>query len=478
MVNLSDKTIYCNWIFDMKYVYKNVNHLDKKAYDCYLLSEDILMEHAALGIKKEIDCLGGIKKVFIACGPGNNGADGITLARLLLSDGYDVKIFLPLGVKSTMAKLQFKRTTSLGVDVVEKIEESDVLVDALFGSGLNKKLDKQSEKIIEELNRRQAVKVACDVPSGLFSDGSYEKVFLADITVSMGALKLAFYFDKTKDICGKVVNANLGLPYEKYRAETDYFLLEKSDMNLPVRNMHNVHKGNYGHVAVIEGCMPGAPAMTAMAALEFGAGLVTVVGYENHNYPFALMHSTHIPQNANVLAVGMGLGKGYEEDEIFKMCKNRSLVIDADLFSKNIIKEILQLNQSTVLTPHPKEFAMLLNTLERRDISAQNIIDDKYSYAIEFSKKYKDIVLVLKGVNTLIAYNEKIYISSMGTPALAKGGSGDVLAGMIAALLAQNYDPKDAAITAVLAHSIAALSLQGRNYSLTPSKLIDAIGKI
>lgn len=462
----------------MKSVFEAVGHLDRRAYEEFGLSEDVLMEHAALGIQNEILKLVDVESILIVCGPGNNGADGLALARLLQSS-FDVTVHLPFGAKSHMAQLQLKRARALGIALCDTFPDSDLIVDALFGSGLNKPLDQKSTDLLRELNQRQGHKIACDVPSGLFQNGNHGEVFYADTTVSMGALKLAYFYDHTKDICGRVVNINLGLAHEKYIATTRYFQLEPSDMRLPYRNTHDTHKGTYGHVAVLEGAMPGAPTMTALAALEFGAGLATIVGYEHHDYPYMLMHSGHIPATANVLALGMGLGESsYEDGDVLQMCRDRSLVIDADLFHKPLIATLLKENEKIVITPHPKEFATLLHTLNGDEYTTEEILKEKFRHALDFSKSYPDIVLILKGVNTLIAHQGKIYIASLGTPALAKGGSGDILAGMVAALLAQGYLPLEAAITAVIAHSLAAGKVDVANYALTPDKLIGEIGRV
>ena len=462
----------------MKPVYTSVSHLDKKAYETFAMSEEILMEHAALGMKNAIDTVPGISHVLIVCGPGNNGADGIALARLLLST-YDVTLYLPFGAKSEMAQRQLKRAEALEIKTVNTLLPCDLVVDALYGSGLNKPLNNEAKNLIQELNKLPAYKVACDIPSGLFQDGRHEEVFEADLTVSMGAHKLAYFYDGTKDICGRVINVNLGLPYDRYTDTTDTFLLEPSDMQLPIRQRHFSHKGTYGHVAVLEGAMPGAPTMTALAALEFGAGLATIVGYEHHDYPYMLMHASHIPTSANVLALGMGLGgTSYEDQDLLGMCEGLSLIIDADLFSSPLIMELLQSQEKIVLTPHPKEFATLLNQLGDKDVTTDTVLKEKFSLVKAFSRNYPNVVLLLKGTNTLIARNGITYIASLGTPALAKGGSGDILAGMIAALLAQGYDALDAAVTGTIAHSLAAHNVESANYALTPEKLIREIGRL
>jgi len=462
----------------VKRVFKSVAELDNKAYEKYLLSEDILMEHAALGLKRAVKKAKKAKSILIVSGPGNNGADGITLARLLQGEKYKIFVYLPFGAKSVMAKLQKSRAEALGVSFVNKIKKADIILDALFGSGLNKELNEQTKELISKLNNLKAFKIACDIPSGINLRGDFDVAFRADITVSMGALKEAYFYEKAIDVCGKVINIDLGLSYEKYCNKTDTFVLEKNDLKLPLRKHKSTHKGNFGHVGVLEGEMRGAPTISALSALNFGAGLVSIIGYENHNYPVSLMHKTHMPKDA-VLALGMGLGNGYLADDIFHFAQEaKALVLDADIFKNSVVIKLLELDKPKILTPHPKEFASLLQITSTKKITTQEIVKNKFEIAKEFSKKYKNIVLVLKGANTIIAQDGIVYINPFSEPALSKGGSGDVLAGMIAALLAQNYTPLNSAISAVLAHTIAAKKYKNTNYSLTPKKLIKLLSKL
>jgi len=215
-----------------------------------------------------------------------------------------------------------------------------------------------------------------------------------------------------------------------------------------------------------------------LAALHFGAGLVSVVGYANHNYPISIMHKSKMPNNS-VLAVGMGLGNGYSSKDIMDFVRfAKALVVDADLFKLDVIKDILKLNTPKILTPHPKEFAFLLEILDNKKMSAQDILQDKFNLAREFSLRFKNSILILKCANSIIAYNGVVYVSPFSEPSLAKGGSGDVLAGIVSALLAQGYSLLDSAISGVLAHIFAAKKNKGTNYSLVPEKLIKNLGKI
>jgi len=456
-------------------LFKDVSNLDKKCYEHYLMSEDLLMEHAALGLKEAV--LKDHKKILIVSGAGNNGADGIALSRLL--GDKDVNLYLPYGAKSDMAKLQLKRAKSVGVKIVDCIdEEFDLIVDALFGSGLNKELNQDSIDLIESLNQKDGFKLSCDIPSGIDLRGNPLPIaFRADLTVTMGGYKEALFSDMAKDFVGEIRRANLGVANSLYEGESDTFLLEKSDISLPVRSQKNTHKGDFGHLCVVAGKMPGAGIISAKSALAFGAGKVTVVENEPYEIPYELMQSSHLPSKITAIAIGMGLGNRYDDEYLssFLFQEDIAMLIDADLFYNPIIKKVLQNKKDLVLTPHPREFVELLKITDIANISTDTLQKNRLEYARKFSQIYPNATLLLKGANVIISQNKKIYINPHGTNVLSKGGSGDVLSGMIAALLAQGYSSLDATINGSLAHSLAGASYTKNNYSLTPLDLIEAI---
>jgi hydroxyethylthiazole kinase-like uncharacterized protein yjeF len=459
----------------MKRVYKEVTTLDKRCYDRYHLSEDLLMEHAALGLKKALPK--DISSILIVAGPGNNGADGIALARMITEDFEVVYLYLPYGAKSNMAKIQLKRAEAVNVNIINSVCEADLIVDCIFGSGLSKPLDEDIQTVIKELNRQNAYKIACDIPTGIDIEGNINSVaFKADVTVTMGALKEALFTDNAKDFTGKIKSADLGVSHKLYEKETTTFLLEKRDMNLPHRVTKNSHKGNFGHLSVVAGKKQGAGVIAAKAAYAFGAGLVTVVENEPYTVPYELMSSTTLPQTNTAVCIGMGLGNQFDDDCLEKfLFHDKPMVVDADLFYRDILVELLEFHKKLVLTPHPKEFASLLKITSLADVSTQDIQQNRFKYLRLFSQKYPDVVLLLKGANTLIAKNEKVYIQKYGTNLLSKGGSGDVLAGLIGALLAQNYEPLTATITASLAHAFSARKFKQNSYALTPEDIIKGV---
>lgn len=464
----------------MQRIFDEVNSLDKRCCEKFLLSEDLLMEHAASNMAFYIsEKYPTSKSILIVCGSGNNGADGIALARLLHTK-FDVNLYLANEPKSFMAKKQLQRAKTLDIKIIEQLFEADIIVDCLFGTGLNKPLDEKSINLLSTLNSYNSFntfKIACDIPSGINNLGQIKNVaFEADVTITMGALKTSLFSDVAKDYVGEIVVANLGVQREIYEIDSNKFLLEKNDLKLPFRNKKNSHKGTFGHLNVIMGSKKGAGIIAANTAFNFGAGLVSVVSHERLDLPYHIMQTQNISENCTAIAIGMGLGK-YETEEIRKiLIKDIPKIIDADLFYDKLICEIL--NQDVVLTPHPKEFVSLLKLCEIADISVEELQNNRFLYVEKFCKKYPTVVLLLKGTNVIISQNDKLYVNNFGSAILSKGGSGDVLSGLIGSLLAQGYVSLEASITASLAHSIAGQNYTKSNYSLTPTDLIEEIKKL
>ncbi|MCW8896026.1 NAD(P)H-hydrate dehydratase [Sulfurimonas sp.] len=454
----------------MQNLYDEVGSLDARCYRDFFLSEDILMEHAASGISDFIRAkFAKNSKVIIACGSGNNGADGIALARLLHVD-YEVSVFYAKKPKSKMALLQYKRAKSINVKECQKLQECDVLVDAVVGTGFCGEFYDYLKDTMTELNSVKAYKIACDIPSG--------GVFKADATLTMGALKKSMFLDGVKDFLGEIKVLDLGVSREVYEIDSNWKLLDLSDLNLPFRAKKDSHKGIYGHLALACGEKSGASIMSALTALKFGSGLVTLVGFEDIKIPHTIMYSHTIPKSTTALAVGMGLGDEFSSMELDKFLDNNfPLVADADIFNMPIILDILK-RKNVVITPHAKEFVSLLKKTNTADISVEELQANRFKYAEEFCNNYPDVTLILKGANVIIAKGNEFYINPHGTSALAKGGSGDVLSGLVGALLAQGYECLDAAINASLTHTKLALNYGGADFSLTPDDLIEGIGKL
>ncbi|WQY10884.1 NAD(P)H-hydrate dehydratase [Helicobacter pylori] len=461
-------------------VYEKVNALDKRAIEEWLLSEDILMENAAMALERAVlqnASLGA--KVIILCGSGDNGGDGYALARRL-AGRFRVLVFEMKLAKSPMCQLQKERAKKVGVVIKaweEKNEdlECDVLIDCVIGSHFKGGLEPFLN--FESLSQKARFKIACDIPSGIDSKGRVDKrAFKADMTISMGAIKSCLLSDRAKDYVGELKVGHLGVFNPIYEIPTDTFLLEKSDLKLPLRDKKNAHKGDYGHAHVLLGKHSGAGLLSALSALSFGSGVVSVQALEceitSNNKPLELVFCENFPNFLSAFALGMGL-ENIPKD-FNKWLELAPCVLDAGVFYH---KEALQaLEKEVILTPHPKEFLSLLK-LVGINISMLELLDNKLEIARDFSQKYPKVVLLLKGANTLIAHQGRTFINNLGSVALAKAGSGDVLAGLIVSLLSQNYTPLDAAINASLAHALAGLEFKN-NYALTPLDLIEKIKRL
>ncbi len=463
-------------------VYEKVNALDKRAIEELFLSEDILMENAAMALERAVLQNASLDaKVIILCGSGDNGGDGYALARRLVGR-FKTLVFEMKLAKSPMCQLQKERAKKAGVTIKTYEEnalnqnlECDVLVDCVVGSAFKGELEPFLN--FESLSQKARFKIACDIPSGIDSKGRVDKgAFKADMTISMGAIKSCLLSDRAKDYVGELEVGHLGVFHQVYEIPTDTFLLEKSDLKLPLRDRKNAHKGDYGHAHVLLGKHSGAGLLSAISALSFGSGVVSVQALEceitSNNKPLELVFCENFPKKLSAFALGMGL-ENIPKD-FNKWLGLAPCVLDAGVFYH---KEVLQaLEKEVVLTPHPKEFLSLLKSVGI-NISMLELLDNKLEIARDFSQKYPKVVLLLKGANTLIAHQGRTFINTLGSVALAKAGSGDVLAGLILSLLSQNYTPLDAAINASLAHTLAGLEFKN-NYALTPLDLIEKIKRL
>jgi len=463
----------------MQKVFEDCYALDRRCYDAFGLTEDILMEHAAEGMAQHIRALGDNKKeVLIVAGPGNNGADGITLARLLHRD-FHVSLYIPYGVKSAMAKLQLERLLRLGLEPVETLpSQSDIVVDALFGAGFSKALNQEGVELIERLNTMQAYKIACDIPTGIDPNGNPNPIaFYADRTMTMGALKKALFADHAKPYVGTIDVVDLGVSRTLYEDETDTFVLDYADFTPPLRTNPASHKGHFGHLCVMVGEKSGAGILCGLSALRFGAGLVTLVSHDPiEHLPFSLMQSQRLPDTVTAIAIGMGMGYDYDPSIAETIiAHDLPVLMDADICYVPWVKSLLKACTQTVITPHPKEFSVLLKTLDIAEVSVEEIQKDRFEWVKRFSECYPQTVLLLKGANTLIAHQGKVYINPLGTQVLSQAGSGDILGGLIASLMAQGYAPLQAAINGSLAHTLCARNYKGANFSATAEDLIEEI---
>lgn len=442
----------------------------------------------------------------VFCGKGNNGGDGFAIARMLHLKGFDVDVFTNTKSKfSSDAGYNFRELKEFsGVSVKEfkeakeyRFDNRTVIIDALFGTGLSKNIEGEFEELIDFLNEKNNLKISIDVPSGLFADAVFTEnttIFKADYTLSFQFWKKTFLHPETGKYAGKVKVLDINIS-EDYIAETkteDFVINEEiiKDIFRP-RNEFS-HKGTYGKVIIAGGSYGkiGAAVLSAKSALKSGAGLTFTLapkcGYEilQTSNPEAMFidggHDfiDHFEADEKaVYGIGPGLGTNEETAKSFlNFLKNYSqpLILDADAL--NIIsqdqKNLKIIPKNSIITPHPKEFERLFGTTENSF--------ERVKLAKSKAKEL-GIYIVLKDHHTQVITPEgDVFYNITGNSGLAKGGSGDILTGIITSFLAQHYSEKEAAILGVWFHGRAAefASEKHSKESVLPTNIIDEFGTV
>lgn len=426
------------------------------------------------------------RRVMIFAGPGNNGGDGLALARMLAKDRYESELwYLHFTDNNTddwkLNRERLEKETNVPFKTIETSEQfplirsDDVIIDAIFGSGLSRPVTGFPADIIRLLNETHNTIIAVDIPSGLMGEDNSlnnpENIIRADYTLSFHFAKLAFLFRENEIFTGKWIILPIGLdPEAVTMTKTPWELLEKQHVVSLLRKRNKFdHKGIYGHGLLIGGSYGkmGAVSLGAKAALRTGAGLVSchIPSCGNTvlqvSVPEAMVRQDKSdkyisdigsPGVFDAFGIGPGMGLMKETAEAlhrFLICCNKPLVIDADalnILSAN--REWLScLPGKAILTPHPKEFERLTG----KSISGFNRLEKQ----VEFSEK-NNCIIILKGAHTSVTDPlGNVWFNNTGNPGMATAGSGDVLTGMILSLLAQGYKPEDAAVTGVFLHGMA-----------------------
>ncbi|MCR4900536.1 MAG: NAD(P)H-hydrate dehydratase [Treponema sp.] len=476
----------------MEKIFDNPSKLEALVKTKFAFPDFIMMENAALAIKELLLKLPG-STCLILCGKGNNGGDGYALARLIYKNLNPI-LFCLEPPATPQAIAQHTMCKKLGIPFINKKQltqlleqnSADFIIDCLYGTGFKGQLAPQVKKFIDAANKSKAIRVACDISSAL--------EFNADYTVTMGEYKLSLFSDKAKAVSGQIIVAELGMPPELFQNEMEpaAYLITDQDCHLPLRTNKAAHKGTFGHTAVIAGKKAGASIICASAAMNFGCALTTLVqtqdaSLKQFKIPPELMLNNAIPSKATSVVYGPGTAPQDLNLELLKNIKIPAVVFDAGVFGSPEFCDLLKQLDSRpgsriVLTPHLLELTRLCKSLKLKpEPSVQELADDvgqKIQLGRKINKLFPNTVLVIKSANTFIAANGRTYIITDGSPSLAKGGSGDVLAGMIASLLAQGYSAQDAAITACEAHALASKKIGARSYDLTPQKLIKAVSSL
>lgn len=479
-----------------------------------------LMEKAGNGASKIIKhtLKRYIDNVVILCGSGNNGGDGFVVARKLCEKSELITVILTNGTpKTDIAKAMFERILDVpniiileydDPEVLIAIENANLIVDAMFGIGFKGKVREEYAKIIDIVNESNAVKMALDLPSGIQCDTGtiLGKCIKADYTVTFSSFKPAQVLYPSADYCGQVIVKNVGISNNIIDASENQAEIVTHDIinSIFKRRASSSNKGSIGTLLTVCGSysMAGAAMLSSEAALRSGAGLVktalpksiypiVAAGLpecvykpldENIDGTISNMNKELILKEANnsdAVLIGCGITNNLDSKEIvYYLIRNSKtpIIIDADginVISDNI--NILKEAQSKIiLTPHPKEMSRLTG------MQIKKIQQDRINIAKNFSNEYK-VTLILKGENTVISSPNQIpMINRTGNPGMATGGSGDVLAGVVASLVSQGYSTVNSALLGTYIHGLAG-DIAASKYSETsmlPSDIIDCLGDV
>lgn len=455
---------------------------DSHAINRLKIPSIVLMENAGIGAADEIAKIcKNSDKIVVVAGVGNNGGDGYVLARQLFNRGFFIEVLsvTPEKLRGD-AEINYNILKKLSIKIFNNIIDFDfkgydLIVDAIFGTGLSRPVEGDMLQLIRNINISSKKVVSIDIPSGLSGNchnliGACVK---ADYTITFCRPKIPHCLYPAKSFCGEVIVKDISIPDVSVNAvASEVFLLNKNNVPKLKERLKDCHKGSFGHTVVIGGSEGkiGALAICAMAAVRMGSGLTTVVTPKNY---ISTVHGL-VPEamclpissidkidfsdapvifeflkDKEVVAIGPGMGKDPSTGQLVRdiiLKSDFKVVIDAD--GINLLNEELleSLKFRGVLTPHIGEFARLVN------LTKDEVLKDRLKIAKDFAITYS-VTLVLKSSDTIIALPSGVcFVFNEGSPSLSKGGSGDCLTGIIAALLSQNFTLEDAALLGVYIH--------------------------
>lgn len=481
-----------------------MKEIDRKTIQEIGIPSAVLMERAAYAVFEEtIKRVDKSKRILVVCGSGNNGADGVAFARMLFQEKYDVTIYSAGNEEhfTDEMRLQMKIAENMGINVVYEtnFSEYNVIADAVFGIGLSRNIEGKYREIIEEINLSGAQKIAVDIPSGVNSStGEIMGVAVkADFTVTFGALKAGCLLYPGADYSGEVILKSTGFPDSVIEAsESKCAVVQKSDiMGMMPKRVKYSNKGTYGKVLVVAGCagMCGAAYLCTLAAYRTGSGLVRVYTHEKNRIimqtllPEAVMSTYDVPDMnelkrladaSDCVVCGPGMGSDIYAADIIRTILSSKIktILDADALneiSRNSRLEELY-HEDVVITPHIGEFSRITG------LSVSQIKSNPVKCAAEYAQKH-GVTCVLKDARTVTAWKDgRCYINLSGNPGMSKGGSGDVLAGIIGSLAGQGATSREAALMGVYIHGKAgdaAKDVYGE-YSMKASEIADSINKV
>ena len=463
-------------------------------------------------IKKIVGEISG-KRVVVLAGKGNNGGDGIVISQLAADEGANTALVflkgLPVSDCARECYALYKNKDSAIIygenkgKVRELLADGDVIVDCVFGTGFHGGLEPEIAELFSYINSGcKGFKASVDVPSGCNSDTGEiaENAFKPDVTLTLGAVKKGLFNHPCFDFCGHLVLLKIGIDSDCYN-EYEAVLTDRKILSYIPERAKSAHKGTYGRLLNISGsgCFMGAAALSTRAALRAGTGIVTLASVKEviRTMGAAIPEATFLPlesdedgfmdsdcteqlgeilPKATAVSVGCGMGNNAETRKIAEYVLKKAdcpIILDADGINSaagniNVLKDN---KAGLIITPHPAEFGRLTG------LSAKAVQSDRISLAKSFAAEHNAVV-ALKGVNTVIASPDgKAFVNTTGNAGLAKGGSGDVLTGIIAGLTAQGVEPFSAAVLGVYLHGLAADELAGRMSmaGILPSDVIETL---
>ncbi len=464
----------------------------------------VLMENAALKVVKNIP--DKFKKLCIVCSRGNNGGDGFAAARHLFLSLRQVEVFLIGGAEgmSEDCSINYQAAKNMGISITDikssldldalkdSVTCSDMVVDAIFGTGLTRNVEGLYAKAIDIINKYKQMTLSIDVPSGMESDSGrvLGTCIRADITVTLQLLKQGFLSYGADDYTGRVILEDIGIPGEavdKFHQRLFYVDKEQAVQSLKARNKYS-HKGDFGRVLIIAGSegYTGAAFICAQAAIKSGSGLVTLCCPKNIRDVLCsklteAMTCTfdeedklyELIDRADAIAIGPGLGNHKDTLAMVEKVLNRAkctVVMDADAI--NVLKNHMELLEnkgcSVVMTPHPGELSRIT------ELHINYINENRIEVSEKFAREH-NAILLLKGYNTVITDGRSLYVNSSGNSAMASGGMGDALTGIIASLSGQGYDPLTAAYLGAFIHGYAGCRLSQSMFSVSAAQVAEYI---
>lgn len=451
--------------------------------------------------EKQLD----LSHVCIVCGTGNNGGDGFAIARMLALKGYNPTVVFPGDeakcTDETLRQMELLRQNNVEISNTYVKKEYSVIVDAVFGVGLSRPIEGIYLQLIQDMNEAECTKVAVDIPSGVSADSGLILGigFQADMTVTFQAIKAGMELYPGKMYSGEIFTADIGIDQKPLKEDrTTAFTYEKAEYrNLLPKRIPDSHKGSYGKALIIAGSkgMAGAAYLSAKAAYMTGAGLVRIYTPEDNRVilqqllPEAIVTTYDffdegelfkLLQWADVVSIGSGIGTSEKSRKILKTTLENvevPCVIDAD--GLNLIADHMKYmaklcHEQFILTPHMKEMTRMMKT-DMQSLRAERM---------EMLKRFVDeygVTCVLKDARTVaVSAGRRPYINLSGNQAMAKAGSGDVLAGIITGLLAQGTSPRTAGILGVYLHGCAGdyARQEKGSYSVMAGDLTDYLGQV